>query len=124
MSSAADHRDELAARRKALAEALVHDATELQHQMAGSVESPTARLPHVVIRNADELHLASGEAVVVTGGRDSALLIDEVKYAVSNEDPVVIRPHGPGIEGGTITLTLICGSILGETRPDQEAPDA
>lgn len=74
-----DAHEELAARRKKLAEALVHDAAVLRHQMAGGAKSPTARLPHVVIRNADELHLASGEAVVVTGGRDSALLIDGVK---------------------------------------------
>ncbi|WP_432008744.1 helix-turn-helix transcriptional regulator [Streptomyces bacillaris] len=90
----------------------------------GSRSAASVRLPHVVIRNADELRLASGEATVVTGGPDSALLIDGIKYAVSNEDPVVIRPHGPGIDGGTITLTLICGSILGETGPGQEDPDA
>lgn len=86
-------------------------------------KSATARQPHVVIRNADELRLASGEATVVTGGPDSAILVDGIKYAVSNEDPVVIRPHGPGIDGGTITLTLICDSILGETEPGQEALD-
>ncbi|MFI7329378.1 helix-turn-helix transcriptional regulator [Streptomyces rubiginosohelvolus] len=84
----------------------------------------STRLPHVVIRNADELRLASGDTTVVTGGPDSTLLIDGIKYAISNEDPVVIRPHGPGIDGGTITLTLICGSILGENEPEQEAPDA
>ncbi|WP_186343705.1 AlpA family transcriptional regulator [Streptomyces sp. CFMR 7] len=89
-----------------------------------SRKATSIRLPHVVIRNADELRLASGEAAVVTGGADSAILIDGIKYAVSNEEPVVIRPHGPGIHGGTITLTLICDSILGENRPEQEAPDA
>lgn len=91
---------------------------------AAGVAATFNRLPHVVVRNADELRLASGDATVVTGGPDSALLIDGIKYAVSNEDPVVIRPHGPGIDGGTITLTLICGSILGETGPGQEDPDA
>ncbi|MGW5291461.1 hypothetical protein [Streptomyces bacillaris] len=91
---------------------------------AAGVAATSNRLPHVVVRNADELRLASGEATVVTGGPDSALLIDGIKYAVSSEDPVVIRPHGPGIDGGTITLTLICGSILGETGQGQEDPDA
>lgn len=84
----------------------------------------STRLPHVVIRNADELRLASGEATVVTGGPDSAVLVDGIKYAISNEDPAIIRLHGPGIDGGTITLTLICGSILGENEPEREAPDA
>ncbi|MGC5534205.1 helix-turn-helix transcriptional regulator [Streptomyces sp. SR-10] len=115
----------------ALGDAVFEAGTTAADQILDGIkrklESPkttSTRLPRVVIRNADELRLASGEATVVTGGPTSTLLIDGIKYAVSNEDPVVIRPHGPGIDGGTITLTLICDSILGENRPEQEGPDA
>lgn len=79
------------------------------------------RLPHVVVRNAHELRLAGGAATVVAGGPNSALLIDDINYAVSNEDPVVIRPHGTG---GTVRLTLICDSILGETGSNSGVSDA
>ncbi|MEU0991252.1 hypothetical protein [Streptomyces sp. NPDC005953] len=82
--------------------------------------------PSVVIRNASELRLADA-GVVVVGKPDagSAFLIDGINCAVSREDPVVIRPFGPGSEGGTVTLTLVCQSILGvNTDASKAGPDA
>ncbi|MFJ6566658.1 hypothetical protein ACIQNU_04510 [Streptomyces sp. NPDC091292] len=79
-------------------------------------ECPVERtvLPAIEVTGAASLPLGDrvDRGFVLVGDTQSKISVDGRVPAVSAEKPVVVEPHGPGVPGGAVTLTLHCDRIL------------
>jgi hypothetical protein len=107
----------------------LNEASLARIRAALPAQKPTSCLHDVEIRDAREYMRLGHEpgrssgTIYLTGDKDSRLVIDGQLMTVSSEHPVVVQPFFDGDEGGTVTVTLVCKTILGiDTRAGTPRP--